>query len=156
MRRSPVWLISLVGAALLVPSALAHGTVGASLARTTALPRLAIDRVVVHQRGLPAQIVVRQDGAVALTRGAPVRLTMRVRNLGSRRLNDLRVSFSRYGGSQEPVQFLVIRALDPGQGRMLTFRAMSGGRSMWVLRAGALLGGQYRNGATQITRVQTR
>ena len=82
---------------------------------------------------------------------------MRVRNLGSRRLNDLHVSFWRYGGSQEPVEVLVIRALDPGQARMLTFRTMSGGgRGMWVLRAGAVLGGRYRNGATQITRVQIR
>jgi hypothetical protein len=100
--------------------------------------------------------VVSQDGAVALNRGTSVRITMRVRNLGNRPLNGLRISFSQYGGSQEPVQLLVIRALDPGQARMLTFRAMSGGRSSWVFRAGAMLGAHYRNGATQITRVQIR
>jgi hypothetical protein len=156
MRRSSIWIILLVGTAVLVPTALAQGMAGTSVARTTALPHLAIDRVAVHQRGLPAEIVVSQDGAVALKRGAPVRITMRVRNRGSRRLNGLRVSFSRYGGNQEPVQVLMIRALDPGQARMLTFRAMSRGRSMWVLRAGAILGGHFRNGATRITRVQIR
>jgi hypothetical protein len=153
MRRSSICLSAMLGAALFVPTALAQRTGGASADHATALPRLAIDRVAVHPRGLPVKFVVGQGGPVALKRGESVRVTLRLRNLGDLRLHGLRVTFSQHSGKPESAQVLTIRALDPGEARALTFHAVSDRRGLWVLRAGAIFGAHYRNGATQITRV---